>query len=177
MSEVITGTLDKLDTRLDWLVKFSLTTSQGTLWLGAKTKEHKAMADALTKQDNFAPDDRAMLEMEYNEEQREGKDGKVYTNRWVTHAKTIATPGPAKANGGVAQKGGISRGVASNGVFACAAAGKWYKNIDELIAGISKFNHAVDLAEAACAGTYVDGAEALLDEAKESDDIIFEEEI
>ena len=64
MSEVVTGTLDKLDTRLDWLVKFSLTTSQGTLWLGAKTKEHKAMADALTKQDNFAPDDCPMWEME-----------------------------------------------------------------------------------------------------------------
>ena len=174
MSEVITGTLDKLDTRLDWLVKFSLTTSQGTLWLGAKTKEHKALADALVKQDNFAPDDRPMWEMEYNEEQSEGKDGKVYTNRWVTSAKTIATPSPAKANGGGSKDAAIARAVAFKGVIDLLVSTKPKGDLKKVSVVVNQLTNEF---ESILDRTYVDGAEALLDEAKESDDIIFEEEI
>jgi hypothetical protein len=174
MSEVITGTLDKLDTRLDWLVKFSLTTSQGTLWLGAKTKEHKALADALVKQDNFAPDDRPMWEMEYNEEQSEGKDGKVYTNRWVTSAKTIATPSPAKANGGGGKDAAIARAVAFKGVIDLLVSTKPKGDLKKVSVVVNQLTNEF---ESILDRTYVDGGEALLDEAKESDDVIFEEEI
>ena len=120
------GRLDTLDTRLDWLVKFSIATDSGTVWLSAKTKQHRTLADGLSKHDKVAPiEDRPIWCIQYTEEESPGKDGKIYTNRWVTSAKTIETPvGQPKATGGGFKDDAIKRAVAFKGAIDLLVAAK-----------------------------------------------------
>jgi len=99
------GTLDRLDTNLDWITKFSVQTEGGdTVWLGARTKNQGALCAALADQEGMAPQDRPAWEIEYEESESTGKNGKTYTNRDVVTAKTVeasrAEPDKTSVQGG-----------------------------------------------------------------------------
>ena len=114
----LTGTLDQCDQRLDWLLKFSISTSSGTVWLGAKTKGHQNLVDALTMQQNMPPESRPMWEIEYEETNSQGKNGKTYTNRDVISAHTVeAQQKPAANGGGGDRDAAITRAVAFKGAI------------------------------------------------------------
>ena len=117
----ITGTIDQVDTKLDWLLKFSVNSDGRTLWLGAKhTKPLESFVAAAIEQGKVAPADRAPWEIEYTEEISKGKDGKEYNNRYVQSAHMVAASAPPSGGGGGSvapsdREGAITRAVAFKG--------------------------------------------------------------
>jgi len=175
MAEKIIGTLEKLDTRLDWLLKFSLSTENGNVWLGAKTKDHRALLDALLAQDNMAPEDRSLWEIEYREEDSRGKDGKAYKNRYVETAKQVSAPSPKPSgNGGGDRDAAISRAVAFKGVIDLLLSTKPKGDLKKLPPLVNQLTNEF---ESILDRSYSDDAAAGVEEVEESVDLVFEEEI
>ena len=80
------------------------------------------------------------------------------TARTIRKAEIItgSTPPPAEVQQSNVQpqKGGISRGVAVNGIMSLASKGGWFKDLDDLMVKAPAFNDAVDLYETIASGTY-----------------------
>ena len=82
------------------------------------------------------------------------------TARTIRKAEIItgSTPPPAEVQQSnvqpQTQKGGISRGVAVNGIMSLASKGGWFKDLDDLMVKAPAFNDAVDLYETIASGTY-----------------------
>jgi len=83
------------------------------------------------------------------------------TARTIRKADTItgSTPPPAQVqqpqqSNVQPHKGGISRGVAVNGLMSLASKGGWFKDLDDLMVKAPAFNDAVDLYETIASGTY-----------------------
>lgn len=80
------------------------------------------------------------------------------TARTIRKAEIItgSTPPPAEVQQSNVQpqKGGISRGVAVNGIMSLASKGGWFKDLDDLMVKAPAFNAAVDLYETIASGTY-----------------------
>ena len=83
------------------------------------------------------------------------------TARTIRKAEIItgSTPPPAEVqqpqqSNVQPQKGGISRGVAVNGIMSLASKGGWFKDLDDLMVKAPAFNAAVDLYETIASGTY-----------------------
>ena len=174
MAEKIIGTLEKLDTRLDWLLKFSLSTENGNVWLGAKTKDHRALLDALLAQDNMAPEDRSLWEIEYREEDSKGKDGRPYKNRYVETAKQVSAPRPKPSGNGGDRDAAISRAVAFKGAVELIASTRPKGDLRKLSPLVSQLTTEF---ESILDRSYSDDAAAGVEEVEESVDLVFEEEI
>ena len=169
MTEAI-GRLDTLDTRLDWLVKFSIATDSGTVWLSAKTKQHRTLADGLSKHDNLAPEDRPIWCIQYTEEESPGKDGKIYTNRWVTSAKTIETPvGQPKATGAGFKDDAIKRAVAFKGAIDLLVAAR-SKGEFTKVGAIDTVGELSSTKVASILNTLTNDFEAILDRSYRADE-------
>lgn len=163
----VTGRLDTLDTRLDWLVKFSIVTDSGTVWLSAKTKQHRTLADGLSKHDKLAPEDRPLWSIQYTEEESPGKDGRIYTNRWVTTAKTIETPvGQPKATGGGFKDDAIKRAVAFKGAIDLLVAAKSKGELTKVGAIVNRLTNEF---ETILDRSHVDDEQATIEQSKDDD--------
>jgi hypothetical protein len=172
----IIGTLDRLDQKLDWLTKFSIQGADGKMWLGARTKDHKALTDALRQHESLPPDQRPVWDIDYAEEESTGKNGVVYTNRYVTTAKTVEAGSPAAAPPMAGSKDAqIARAVAFKGAIEIVSASVTGKTqVTNLTAAIA---HLTDEYEAILTNSYSEPNEEIIETVTEEQDSLFEEEV
>jgi len=184
----ITGTIDQVDTKLDWLLKFSVNSDGRTLWLGCKhTKPLESFVAAAIEQGNVAPDSRPQWEIEYTEETSTGKDGKTYDNRYVQSAHMVAASAPTSAppggggGGSVApsdREAAITRAVAFKGAIDILRTSLHGSSTppDDIAKVGAAVNSLTNMFEAILLGTYNGDAPGIII-IDEDEDPIFEETV
>jgi len=172
-----TGIIDTVDTKLDWLLKFSVNSDERTIWMGAKhTKPLESFIAAAIAQGKVPPSDRAQWEIEYTEETSTGKDGKTYNNRYVQSAHMVAASAPPGGGGGGSvapsdREAAITRAVAFKGAVDLLRTTLHDDDPQEVGAAVWALT---DTFEAILLGTY-DGDSSPGIETADEEDPIFEE--
>ena len=180
----ITGTIDTVDTKLDWLLKFSVNSDGRTIWMGAKhTKPLESFIAAAIAQGKVPPSDRAQWEIEYTEETSTGKDGKTYDNRYVQSAHMVAAPASPGGGGGGSvapsdREAAITRAVAFKGAIDLLRTSLHGSSTppDNLAKVGATINALTDAFEEILRGTY-DGDSSPGIETADEEDPIFEETV
>jgi hypothetical protein len=180
----IIGTIDQVDTKLDWLLKFSVNSDGRTLWLGCKhTKPLESFVAAAIEQGNVAPDSRPQWEIEYTEETSTGKDGKTYDNRYVQSAHMVAASAPPSGGGGGSvapsdREAAITRAVGFKGAIDILRTSLHGSSTppDDIAKVGAAVNSLTNMFEAILLGTYNGDAPGIII-IDEDEDPIFEETV
>ena len=181
----ITGTIDQVDTKLDWLLKFCVNSDGRTLWRGAKhTKPLESFVAAAIEQGKVAPADRAPWEIEYTEEISKGKDGKEYNNRYVQSAHMVAASAPPSGGGGGSvapsdREAAITRAVAFKGAIDMLRTGLHGSSTppDNIAVVGATINALTNAFEEILLGTYNGDAPGIIIIDEDEEDPIFEETV
>ena len=180
-----TGIIDTVDTKLDWLLKFSVNSDGRTLWLGAKhTKPLESFIAAAIAQGKVPPSDRAQWEIEYTAETSTGKDGKTYDNRYVQSAHMVAASTPPSGGGGGSvapsdREGAITRAVAFKGAVDILRTSLHGSSTppDDIAKVGAAINSLTNAFEEILLGTYNGDAPGIIIIDEDEEDPIFEETV